>query len=502
MNFQNSIEHMLMPSSARLSIALLLAVSFSGCSDDTTGPFDLSVAIELASGDQQVAEVGGELPEPIVVRVTDPAGDPLSDRQVDWGFRWSSTEGVPYPGTIEPVGSRQGPSDPSSWTTDDQGYASARVTLGPIAGEYRLTAHVEGGGAVEFRATATLPPGMEFAGISAGYRSTCGVTEDERGYCWGEGTWGQLGNGSSSNQTMPRRIAGDFRFLSISIGNRHACGVTREGRALCWGQGGQGELGHGSSENRHTPHPVVGELTFSFVETGAAWSCGLTTDGRVYCWGRGELSPQPVSDTLSFGALSVGSDHACGTTSDSELFCWGVGYAGKLGTGSEEDQETPGLVSGGHRFFAFSAGALHTCGLANDGKAYCWGRNLDYQLGTGSNSRGDYPLPQPVWSDLDFSSVNAGGRHTCAVNTGGEAYCWGDGGSGRLGTGSATTLNSSAPKEVIGGLVFERMTTGGMHTCGLTTDGQAYCWGANATGQLGSGSDGESHSTPQPVARP
>lgn len=86
---------------------------------------------------------------------------------------------------------------------------------------------------------------------------------------------------------------------------------------------------------------------------------------------------------------------------------------------------------------------------------------------------------------ISFASVSAGGAHTCGRTQNGEAYCWGDNGAGQLGTGLGTS--SPTPMPVAGTLRFASLTAGNAYTCGLTIAGAAYCWGDNTWGQVGSG---------------
>ena len=139
---------------------------------------------------------------------------------------------------------------------------------------------------------------------------------------------------------------------------------------------------------------------------------------------------------------------------------------------------------GGMNFIAITTGSAHTCGLDAGGQAQCWGANESGQLGDGS--RTDQSRPASVRTDLRFSALAAGESHTCGLSGGGVPLCWGENLSGQLGDG--TRNGQTVPRTVGGGLVFSAIGAGWNHTCGLTSSGNAFCWGLNSNGQLGDGS--------------
>ena len=131
----------------------------------------------------------------------------------------------------------------------------------------------------------------------------------------------------------------------------------------------------------------------------------------------------------------------------------------------------------------------HTCALTTEGKAYCWGWNGYGQLG--NNSTADSRIPAAVQMPAGvarFQSITAGVVHTCALTTEGKAYCWGQGGNGQLGNNSTTKSSIPVAVQMPAGVSFQSITVGYYHTCALTNEGKAYCWGNNEYGQLGNNS--------------
>jgi alpha-tubulin suppressor-like RCC1 family protein len=101
---------------------------------------------------------------------------------------------------------------------------------------------------------------------------------------------------------------------------------------------------------------------------------------------------------------------------------------------------------------------------------------------------------------VTFVQVDAGRYHTCGVTVNGSAYCWGNNGNGQLGTGSFS--QDSVPRLVSGGITFAQVSAGESHTCGLTAAGDAYCWGYNGNGRLGIGGQLNTNVTEPTLVQP
>ena len=390
---------------------------------------------------------------------------------------------------------------------------SSGLVTGVSAGSALVSATSEG---VSGTAAITVTT-VSFATLSAGAYHTCGVTTTGAAYCWGDNSHGQLGTGSISTSALPVAVAGGLTFSMLTTGGWHTCGLTTGGAAYCWGANLEGELGDGSTTSSPVPVPVSGGLAFSALTAGLEHSCGLTTRGTAYCWGingAGQLGdgsitfssliPVAVTGGLTFSALTAGLLHTCGLTTSGAAYCWGRNLDGELGDGSTTSSAAPVAVTGGLTFAALTARSWHSCGLTTAGAVYCWGNNDYGQLGTGSTTPSTVPIA--VVGGQTFSVLalggtwTGGGDHTCGVAADGAAYCWGMNSAGQLGDGTNTgpevctyPLNnpcSQTPVLVTGGLTFSALSVGNMHTCGLATNGAAYCWGGEpwSGAVLGNGS--------------
>ena len=143
-------------------------------------------------------------------------------------------------------------------------------------------------------------------------------------------------------------------------------------------------------------------------------------------------------------------------------------------------------------FSQFTSNGGYTCALTTEGKAYCWGYGGSGQLGNNSTTDSRIPVAVQMPAGVSFQSIAAGYYHTCALTTEGKAYCWGQGSSGRLGNNSTTDSRIPVAVQMPAGVSFQSIAASSLHTCALTTEGKAYCWGQGSIGQLGNNSTTDS----------
>ena len=356
--------------------------------------------------------------------------------------------------------------------------------------------------------------GNDVEAVAAGYSHTCVRTVAGGANCWGLNGRGQLGDGSTTNRLTPVDVMGlGGGVQAITAGNYRTCALTTSGGVKCWGDNTYGALGDGSTTTRLTPVNVAGLGSgMQAVSVGGGHICALTTGGGVKCWGlnsSGQLGDgstlvrlTPVDVTgLESGvqAISAGQYHTCALITGGGVKCWGYNSSGRLGDGSTTTRLTPVDVTDlGSGVQAISAGHYHTCALTTGGGVKCWGENFSGQIGDGSITQRHTPV-DVTGLDSGVQAISAGYLHTCALTTGGEVKCWGNNGSGQIGDGSTT--DRLAPVDVTdldNGV--QAISAGYLHTCALTADDGVKCWGYNQFGQLGIG--GRNYTLPGNVMVP
>jgi alpha-tubulin suppressor-like RCC1 family protein len=346
--------------------------------------------------------------------------------------------------------------------------------------------------------------------VSAGEFNTCALLANGAVACWGDNTYGQLGNTSVASSSKPVLVPGVSNAVAIAAGGT-TCAILSTGALVCWGYNAYGELANGKTSNSSAP-VTIGSLKVASVSVGDFICAGLE-DGTVDCWGyngTGQLgnnsstnSPTPVKVSGITGAVGVtgGSGYACAVLSGGGISCWGFNAEGELGNGGTSDSLVPVAVSG---LFAAAttvqAGGDHTCTLEPTAEPLgrepfplveCWGTDSFGELGDGTTN--DSALP--VTTDPVIYSITAqtsgiglalGYDHSCAM-VAGEVECWGYNEDGELGNGTAVNAPLAGPQPVPGLTTAVGISAGDSHTCALLANGTIACWGSNADGQIGNG---------------
>jgi alpha-tubulin suppressor-like RCC1 family protein len=390
-----------------------------------------------------------------------------------------------------------------------------------------LISLLAGLGSLVSASQATLAASEGGASIAAGTETACAI-ESGKAYCWGFSEFGELGDGSTANSSVPvavdaSGVLAGKTLIQISTNGFDTCALDSTGAAYCWGLGGLYGLGDGSTANSSVPvavdtSGVLAGKTLTQISVGLDATCALDSGGAAYCWGvnlDGQLgdgsagassnSDVPVAvDTSGVLAgktltrISAGSYYACALDSTGAAYCWGISSDGALGDGSFASSGVPVAVDtsgvlAGKTLTQISAGVggFHTCAMDASGAVYCWGQNDGGQLGNGITTNSSVPVAvhtSGVLAGKTLTQITASSEDTCALDSAGVAFCWGDNGYGDLGDGNTT--GSSVPvavdtSGVLAGKNLTQISAGSSWTCAVDTADSFYCWGYNGYGGLG-----------------
>ncbi|WAS97096.1 hypothetical protein [Nannocystis punicea] len=328
-------------------------------------------------------------------------------------------------------------------------------------------------------------------GLAVGEVHAC-AWNDRGAWCWGDGTYGQLGDGARTRRDGPTAVADLGRVRELVVGARHTCALEHGGTVMCWGDDTFGQLaGRGvpsgepvdehrgprplppiDTRSRPRPGPVAGLADVVDLATYGHRTCGLRQGGAVVCWHA--FADEPLSHERTIAGaveLALGAAHTCARDTSGKVRCWGTNHSGRLGDGTTESRDADVAVRGLDDAIALAAGRLHTCALRRGGDVVCWGDGLMGQLGDGS--RADRAAPTRVPDLGRARAIAAGEDTTCAIGQAKSVLCWGDGDA--AGQRFAPEVALTAPASLL--------AVGAQSAC--AGDGErVLCWGEGLSPQV------------------
>ena len=355
-----------------------------------------------------------------------------------------------------------------------------------ISGLYSLK--VSKNGCVDTSVAVPVNVVMSWKSIDAGDGSVLAIMNDGSMWAWGSNAYGQLGDGTQNDQSIPVMIGNDKNWKQVSNCAFSALALKTDSTLWAWGDNFYGQLGDGTFDSKLSP-VKVGSDKWIYISAGSFSSFGIKADGTLWAWGEnadGQFnyinSPLKV-DNSKWIAVSAGDSHFLGIKSDSTLWARGDNSNGQLGDGTFNPSQTPILISSA-KWKSISAGNQYNMAIKSDGTLWTWGFNYFGQLGNGASMVSEN-TPAKVGLDKTWIAIKASqNNHSLAIKSDHSLWAWGYNGSGQLGDG--TKDDALSPKK-IGNDSWSSITAGTGFSVGINKSGSFCATGLNTVGQLGNG---------------
>ncbi|MFN7044421.1 MAG: LamG-like jellyroll fold domain-containing protein [Flavobacterium sp.] len=343
-----------------------------------------------------------------------------------------------------------------------------------------------------------------WAKISSGHGNhTLAIKLDGTLWAWGDNTYGQLGDGTTIDKSIPTQIGTDTNWSEISAGENHSLALKSNGTLWAWGYNFYGQLGDGTTVDKNIPTQIATgfstSTSWTIISAGGNHSLALY-GFKAYRWGSnqyGQLgmgttvsvqpNPEVINPRGTFNFVAAGRNHSmAGVIGQTRLLVFGLNSNGQLGIGSTTNinNTSTQVVSFPNNMSAVSLGGNHSLVTLNDGSLWAFGENTNGQLGDGTTT--DKLVPTRIGTDLNWASISAGGNHSLARKADNSLWSWGYNNSGQLGDG--TNTNKITPTQLDTNTNWSVISAGGSKSLAIKS-GELMAWGDNTLGQLGDGTN-------------
>jgi alpha-tubulin suppressor-like RCC1 family protein len=324
-----------------------------------------------------------------------------------------------------------------------------------------------------------------------------------------------IGPPKSGNAVKSVRLAAATTAFvdSVSAGSYHTAAI-RSGQVYTWGSNYYGNLCDGTTTDNATPTAATGMSSALAVAAGNAKTLALLSDGTVWACGGYAGTPALGNGTTNASTVAVQVSglsnvtgiatapyfgfHSLAILGDGSVWAWGPNSAGQIGDGTKVNRNVPVKVSSLTGVKAVAASMNGSLALANDGTVWSWG-----QIAGGANNASapvTQATPGQVAGLTNVVAIAAGDTHYLALKSDGTVWAWGldfmtGNRNGQLGNG--TVVNSNTPTQVPALSGVTHIGAGGYHSLARKSDGSVWAWGWNAHGQLGDGATTDRHAPVQ-----
>lgn len=332
-------------------------------------------------------------------------------------------------------------------------------------------------------------------------------------WAWGLNSYGQLGDGTTTNALIPKKIGGSDNWKEVACGSYHTVALKSDGTLWAWGRNNNGQLGDGTTIDKASP-VQIGTDSWSHIATNAQHAIAIKADGTLWAWGDnifGQLGngsttnstvPVLVSAATNWSQIAAGDNFSLFLKNNGTLWACGENIFGELGDGGSHYQKCTNLIQIGSddNWIQVACGNYHILALKSDGTLWAWGYGQNGELGNGkSGTNVSLWIPTQIGTSSDWAKVFAGNYCSFAIKKDGTLWAWGENQFGGLGDGNPLSTfyyGVSSPKQIGTATDWYSISTSMETTFGIKTDNFLWAWGENIYGELGDGN----HNTDQLTA--
>lgn len=349
---------------------------------------------------------------------------------------------------------------------------------------------------------------VAWSSITAGGYHNMGIRTN--GTLWGSGqnTYGQIGDGTTSDRFNAVQIGTGTNWAMVSSGSFYSLAIKTDGTLWAWGSNLSGSLGDGTVIDKTSPIQIGTATNWKTVSAGGGHNLAIKTDGTLWAWGSGSYgqignggfsqvnSPQQIGTATDWAFVSAGAYHSLAIKANGTLWGWGRGTSGQLGDGSATEKYSPIQIGSATNWKKVEACYFHSLGVKTDGTLWGWGRNMEGQVGDGTLIQKNVPTQSGIATN--WVNVTGGLNHSIGIRSNGTVWGWGFNSYGQLGNGAQVMTN---PNPIQAGTATDwmQMDAGSYHTMGVKTGASLWAFGRNMEGQLGDGTSLTFQLTPKQI---